>query len=309
MYWRTFVNGNLPYTYGSLVLKSSPAVDDGIVYIGSLDGNFYALDAITGQTVWKYQAGGPILSSPAVDSGGVYFTSEEPTTGVLYKLDAASGTLVWKQDLPFEFQFTGGSEMIGSPSVVAGMVFASATLRTYYGINANTGDIVWTFRDPDAMEFIVSSPIYVNGQLYIIDKFSITSLNATTGYTNWSFFTGDELYASPSYADGKLYMMTSQRHLYVLDANNNGTKLSSYETPSGSWSSPTIANGRLYIGNHDWNVYCFANQVSTNDDSQPIENPPYSPSILVIAALIIAILVLAVISGTYFLRKIRAQKT
>ena len=309
LYWRTFVNGNLPYTYGSFVLKSSPTVDDGIVYIGSLDGNFYALDAITGQIVWKYTTGGPILSSPAVDNGGVYFTSEESTTGVLYKLDAASGNLVWKQDLPFEYQFTGGSEMIGSPSVAAGMVFASATLRTYYGINADTGDIVWTFRDPDAMEFIVSSPIYVNGQLYIIDKFSITSINATTGYTNWSFFTGDELYASPSYADGKLYVMTSQRHLYVLDANNNGTKLSSYETPSGSWSSPTLANGRLYIGNHDWNVYCFANQVSTNDNSQPTENPTYSPSILVIAALVIAILVLAVISGTYFLRKIKAQKT
>jgi len=309
MYWRTFVNGNLPYTYGSFVLKSSPAVADGIVYVGSLDGNFYALDTDTGQIVWKYDAAGPILSSPAVDSGGVYFTAEESTTGVLYKLDAVSGALVWKQDLPFEYQFTGGSEMIGSPSVAAGMVFASATLRTYYGINANTGDIVWTFRDPDAMEFIVSSPIYVNGQLYIIDKFSMTSLNATTGYTNWSFFTGDELYASPSYADGKIYMMTSQRHLYVLDANNNGSKLSSYETPSGSWSSPTIANGRLYIGNHDWNIYCFANKVSTTDNSPPPENPQYSPSIFVIATLIIAIVILAVISGTYFLRKMKAQKT
>ena len=56
------------------------------------------------------------------------------------------------------------------------------------------------------MEFIVSSPIYVNGQVYIIDKFSIASLNATTGNTIWSFYTGDETYVSPSYADGKIYV-------------------------------------------------------------------------------------------------------
>ena len=268
----------------------------------------YALDATTGHIYWKYETGGPILSSPAVDNGGIYFTSEEPNTGVLYKLDAASGGLIWKQDLPFEYQFTGGTEMIGSPSVASGVVFASADLRTYFGIDANTGDIIWTFRDPDAMEFIVSSPIYVNGQLYIIDKFSITSLNATTGQSNWSFFTGDELYASPSYADGKIYIMTSQRHIFILDANNNGSKLSSYEMPSGSWSSPTIANERLYIGNHDWNVYCFANEISVTDNSQPADNRPYQPSLAIVAVLIIAIVILAVISGTYFFRKIKSQK-
>jgi len=255
--WKTFVNGDLPYTYGSFVLKSSPTVSDSKVFVGSLDGFMYALDINSGDIVWSYKTGGPILSSPAVAGSAVYFTSEEPNSGVLYKLDASTGSLGWKQQLPYEYQFTGGTEMIGSPSIADGMVFASSDLRTYYSINASTGNIVWTFRDPDAMEFIVSSPIYVNGQLYIIDKFSMTSLNATNGHTNWSFFTGDELYASPSYADGKIYMMTSQRHIFILDANDNGTKLANYTTPSGSWSSPTIANGRLYIGNHDWNIYCL----------------------------------------------------
>ncbi len=305
LYWKTFINGDLPYTYGSFVLKSSPAVVNDRVYIGSLDGNMYALDANTGSIDWKYTTGGPILSSPAVDSGGVYFTSEEPNSGALYKLDASSGALLWNQQLPYEYQFTGGTEMMGSPSVANGMVFASSDLRTYYGINAATGAIVWTFRDPNADEFIVSSPIYVNGQLYIIDKFSMTSINATNGHTNWSFFTGDELYASPSYADGKIYMMTSQRHIFVLDANDNGTKLASYETPSGSWSSPTIANGRLYIGNHDWNVYCFANQITNTAVSQPAENTVPSPSMTVVIVLIVVIVVLAVAMLVYFSRRLK----
>jgi outer membrane protein assembly factor BamB len=306
--WKTFVNGNLPYTYGSFVFKSSPAVSDGRVYIGSLDGFMYALDAISGSVVWKCKTEGPILSSPAVSGGAVYFTSEEPNVAALYKIGAASGSLVWKQPIPYEYQFTGGTEMIGSPSVAEGMVFASSDLRTYYAINANTGETVWTFRDPAAMEFIASSPIYVNGQLYIIDKFSMTSLNATNGQVNWSFFTGDELYTSPSYADGKIYMMTSQRHIFILDANNNGTKLASYTTPSGSWSSPTIANGRLYIGNHDWNVYCFANTITTTTTNSPTGNNLNSPSSTIVIALIAAIAALVVVTLFYFNRKLKKVK-
>jgi outer membrane protein assembly factor BamB len=256
--WKTFVHGDLPYTYGSLVLKSSPAVVGNRVYIGSLDGYLYALDANNGNIAWKTKTEGPIGSSPAVADGAVYFTSEEPTVGALYKLDAATGAVIWKQQLPYEQQFTGGTEMLGTPSVAAGMVFTSSNLRTYYGINAATGDIVWTFTNPDAMEFIVSSPIYVDGKLFIIDKFNIACLDAANGNTIWSFFTGDELYVSPAYADGKIYIVTSQRHIYILDAANNGAKLASFTTPSSSWSSPTVSNGRLYVGNHDWNVYCFS---------------------------------------------------
>ena len=121
----------------------------------------------------------------------------------------------------------------------------------------------------------------------------MTSLDAATGKTNWSFFTGDELYSSPSYADGKIYMMTSQRHIFVLNANNNGTKLAAYTTPSGSWSSPTIANGRLYIGNHDWNVYCFADTATKNPEPTPtppvkiIIPPDYTIAIVVFVVIVV----------------------
>jgi outer membrane protein assembly factor BamB len=68
------------------------------------------------------------------------------------------------------------------------MVFAPSDLGTYYGLNAVSGDIEWAFKNPAATEFIVSSPIYVNGELFVVDTFNITCLNATHGHTNWSSF-------------------------------------------------------------------------------------------------------------------------
>ena len=305
--WKTFVNGDLPYTYGSFVLKSSPVVSGGKVYIGSLDGYLYALDANNGGIVWRVKTDGQIESSPAVADGAVYFTAEEPTAGALYKLDANSGALIWKQQLPYEYQFTGGTEMLGSPSVADGMVFASSDLRSYYGIDAATGDFVWNFTDPDAMEFIASSPIYVNGDLFIIDKFNIACLNSTNGHTIWSFYTGDELYISPSYADGKIYIVTSERHIYILDATNNGTKIATATTPSSSWSSPTIANGRLYVGNNDWNVYCFSNYVTNQTSSTPSNNVTSGTISVAVIAAIVAVVIVATAALGYAVRK-RAKK-
>jgi len=304
LYWKTFVNGDLPYTYGSFVLKSSPALYSGRVFVGSIDGNMYAIDMSTGNIAWKFQTGGPIHSSPSVCDGAVYFTAEEPDAGALYKLDALSGAQLWKQDLPYEYQFTGGNQMLGSPSVADGKVFASASLRAYYAFDVASGEPIWQFTEPSAMEFIASCPLYMEGQLFIINKFSITSLNAGTGKVNWSFFTGDELYTSLSYADGKLYMMTSQRHIYILDANNNGSKLASYTTPSGSWSSPTIANERLYIGNHDWGIYCFANTV-TNTDVVKQEDVLASPTYIIIVIVFIIAVVILIILVISFSRRLK----
>lgn len=61
------------YTTGGDVF-SSPAVVDGVVYVGSGDGNVYALNASSGVKLWNYNIGSA-FSSPAVVNGVVYIGS------------------------------------------------------------------------------------------------------------------------------------------------------------------------------------------------------------------------------------------
>jgi outer membrane protein assembly factor BamB len=265
----------------------------------------YALDANFGNVVWQFKTEGPIMSSPAVADGAVYFSSQEPTSGAIYKLDANNGGLIWRKAVPYEWQFTGGNDMLGSPSVADGMVFASSNMRAIYGINAETGEIVWTFTDPAATEFIVSSPIYVNGELFIIDKFDITCVNATNGHVIRSFFTGDELYVSPSYSDGKIYIVTSQRNIYILNATS-GEKIALSSTPSSSWSSPALYGGRLYVGNNNWNVYCYSPSVtSETSEPSPIQVTETTPteSVYTIIAIIAVIAVVFIVAYAFFARR------
>src|SRR6266571_1503712 len=48
MKWSTSTGGDV---------WSSPAVSGGLVYVGSLDNNVYALDESTGAVVWQYATG------------------------------------------------------------------------------------------------------------------------------------------------------------------------------------------------------------------------------------------------------------
>jgi outer membrane protein assembly factor BamB len=286
--WKQFVNSSLPLNHGSVVmLRSSPAVVGDSVYVGSVDGNLYALDADNGEIVWKHETGGIITSSPTVADGAVYVTSEEPDEGGLYKLDAGDGTLIWRKSLKYVIPFTGGTDMQGTPTVVDGMVFVSTNLREYYAVNASSGETVWKYTNPAAIEFIVSSPIYVDGKVFIVDKFDIACLDAKTGDKLWSSYYGDELYVSPSYAKDKIYVITSQRHLFVMNATD-GVIISNVTMPSASWSSPTLVDGRLYVGNNDWNIYCFTDCTAT-ETPFTLELPPefaYGIALLLVLAII-----------------------
>ena len=93
------------HTHGEVV--SSPAVVEGVVYVGSNDGNLYAIDQQTGAQKWTFSTEARISSSPAVDHGLVYFNSYD---GNFYAVDTATGKLRWK------FAQCGGAPLCGNAS-------------------------------------------------------------------------------------------------------------------------------------------------------------------------------------------------
>lgn len=52
-------------------VDASPAVANGVVYIGSYDGNVYALNAVTGAKLWSHHTRSLVASSPVVANGVV----------------------------------------------------------------------------------------------------------------------------------------------------------------------------------------------------------------------------------------------
>jgi outer membrane protein assembly factor BamB len=85
----------------------------------------YALDAATGQVIWKTLTGGAVASSPDVVGGVAYVGSND---GAVYALDAMTGKLLSKT-------LTGGA-VDSSPDVVNGIVYVGSDDKSVYALNA-----------------------------------------------------------------------------------------------------------------------------------------------------------------------------
>jgi hypothetical protein len=70
---------------GNAVL-SSPAVSNGVIYVGSDDHNLYAIDAATGEEMWRFTLDNRVYSSPIVSKGVVYVGS---VNGNIYAIGKA----------------------------------------------------------------------------------------------------------------------------------------------------------------------------------------------------------------------------
>ena len=59
-------------------LYAAPLIEDGVIYVGACDKNFYAVDAVSGNEVWRFSTGDVIVSTATIDEGMVnifYFST------------------------------------------------------------------------------------------------------------------------------------------------------------------------------------------------------------------------------------------
>jgi outer membrane protein assembly factor BamB len=52
---------------------AAPALTPEALYVGDIQGNFYALDALSGEELWRFQGRGRIVTSPVVVGDRVVF--------------------------------------------------------------------------------------------------------------------------------------------------------------------------------------------------------------------------------------------
>ncbi|RLC83359.1 MAG: hypothetical protein DRJ03_17410, partial [Chloroflexi bacterium] len=191
---------------------SAPAVVDGRLYIGSNDGNLYALDAATGGELWRVVTGGPVVSSPAVAGGRVYFGSEYLAARCV---NATTGALIWDTPLYgagmhnthpvlsddgnvviFVTVKAGGSSYVhneGYPSAAQGANPVETwntyyqnypTRRFLYYLNASTGADLW---NPTTLSY-VPLPIPYWGLLHpILASDGTAWLPAPAGTTDHAY--------------------------------------------------------------------------------------------------------------------------
>ncbi len=135
-------------------MEATPLIADGVMYVTAAWSVVYALDAVTGDLLWKYDPNTP-------RSWGAYACCDVPNRGAalwndkvyvatfdgyLVALDAATGDVAWKTDT---IDRTPPYTITGAPRVIKGKVIignggAEYGVRGYVtAYDAETGKQVW----------------------------------------------------------------------------------------------------------------------------------------------------------------------
>lgn len=85
---------------GDASVQSQPTVVGGRVFIGSVSGKVYSLDAATGCTYWIYNAAGSIRNAPVIEKVGArYIAFFGDVKANAHAVDAETGSPLWKVKL------------------------------------------------------------------------------------------------------------------------------------------------------------------------------------------------------------------
>ncbi len=206
------------------------------------------------QVTWRSEPiGENYFSSPTVSGGMVYVGT---FSGSLFALDAATGKTRWSTN-PHSTTTTGNSS---TPAVANGIVYISLEDERLYAFDAVTGTSLWV---SPASQAIRSSPTVVKGVVYATSEEAVYAFDAASGNLRWvsSVSAGNSPVAV---ANNLLYVTVAsngagQGRVYALDATSGQTHWISDLITDGidDNSSPTVANGLVYIGSGDGGLVAF----------------------------------------------------
>jgi eukaryotic-like serine/threonine-protein kinase len=230
--WKFQTGGNI---------YATPVIDDGIIYIGSVDSCLYAINAGTHEQVWKYHTTNEIRTTVAIYDSILCFASGEKLIGL-----SKSGNLLWEFLLcsqPFSSSHDAWDDFNSSPLLVDSIAYVGSDYGLLFGVNVINGDTVFHYQSPSGTFTIETKPVYYNGKLYVGDWDGVFyCIDVQTAETMWSYDTkNDNTYGwvnaietnSVIYEDQILFAGRSC-NLYSLNLET-GSKKWMYHDGSSMW--------------------------------------------------------------------------
>jgi outer membrane protein assembly factor BamB/tRNA A-37 threonylcarbamoyl transferase component Bud32 len=229
---------------GGRGICSTPAVTGQLVIYGSEDSSVYAVDRATGRRVWAFRTGLPVRSSPRVAGDHVYIGSDD---GYLYCLELKGGALVWRTRT--------WSHVRSSPVILGGMVAVGSDDGYLYAVDRDTGSVLWRFQ---AGGPIIATPCAASDLLCFgaMDG-SVYAVRPEGGERAWRLPTGQPVVASVSARDGIGYVGSVSGNVYAIRLAD-GEVIWQFGDPSQVTSTAAVDEQCVYYGSGDGSVRCLS---------------------------------------------------
>ena len=244
--WSRFLAEELGRLSGYGGRTQTPLIDGDQLIVSSVSSNwgkhaaprhrFFSFDKNSGDLLWIATPGNMpydmnTQSAPVIaEISGRRLLISGNADGWIYALDVASGEKVWG----FELSRRGINSTV---LVVGDRVYASHSEENIDDsiqgrvvcIDATgSGVVTGTHEIWRINQFAAGfpSPTYHDGRLYLVDNSSnLHSIDAETGKIYWEHSLGTVGKGSPVWADGKLYVTEVNGHFHIIEPGDNAPKI------------------------------------------------------------------------------------
>jgi outer membrane protein assembly factor BamB len=258
--------GTLGVLGGGNGVSAAPLLLNDVLYVGSQDGNFYAIDT-HGELKWsKLKQGNPIYRAAVNIGDTVFFLVKDESGGTaIFACDAASGAMRWTRPGP-TYSYSWLAAANGHLYLTAYGAFSDFA-TALDPITGNQGTYFSSTTDQSALP--ISPPLITPDNVMYIgagDGYLFALDVSRSGHQLWSADvgatkarqTGNLVFSAtlPALANGLVYVGSTDFSVYALDART-GQQRWRYPTGGEVWSAPAVAAGTVYVGSSDNNLYAL----------------------------------------------------
>lgn len=258
--------------------RGGPKGSEGDAGNKPLDSFILALNPKNGQELWRHvrpnDAVAETLESFATPAPTVVDGKAQlilPCGSYMTAHDAETGEEIWRFGSYTIPKDAGDRRMVVSAVVGAGNAYITAAKKKtpIFAVKLgqkgklSTSQAAWTL---DEFQPDCCTPLFYNNALFVLDgdKNTLLKVNPKTGE---KIFTGalpkgqGPFRASPTGADGKIYLLRGNGDLYVVDAGDQYKLLSSLSLNEGNdnigcFGSVAVSQGNVFVRTPK-NLYCF----------------------------------------------------
>ncbi len=242
--WKTHLGGSL---------YSSPAIQDGLVVLGSSDKKVRALDLADGKVRWTSTLSDRVWGSAPAIAGGLCYVG--CVDGCVHALALADGREAGRW-CGHPHGLMGKADVLSSPLVEGGRLVFGSDDGSIYGEDL-AGTAAWKVATGDIVHD--NAACAVSGTAFIPSRDGkLYALGLDDGARRWTWAAPKPFNTVPSCANGLVYVGDGDSKVYALDAGTGKVRWSFATGGRGIMASPSLAgDGSLVIGSTDHNVYCL----------------------------------------------------
>jgi len=269
-------------------IKSSPVINEGLVFIGSADANVYAIDLENGHKVWAYPTGDAVEAVPCVVDGCVFVGSSD---NFLYALDAKTGSLKWKYET--DGQILGAANWTRAPDGRRTWILVGSYDNKLHCVDSANGQVMWTYETDsyingspaagegivafggcDAMihivsltdgskikhidtdSFIAASAAIFEGRVYAGNYDGVfISADIATGKIAWKYTGSDYPFFSSPAVNRNIVVFGGRDNRLHCVGRDDGKPVWTFKTLGEVDSSPVICGDKVVVGSEDGRLY------------------------------------------------------